>query len=95
MLSDKLCSLLPTPSRAKDVTMPAKLPVNFFSLTSPVHDLFLGQLDRAEDIRRESEVTLFFFYAPWCGQSVVVREELEKVARTLADQVMWGVNFLK
>lgn len=78
--------------------MPAKLPVSFFSSTSPVCDLFLGQLDRAEDIRQDSEITLFFFYAPWCGQSVAVREEIEKVASSLADQVRWigqaGVQLL-
>ncbi|XP_061456224.1 thioredoxin domain-containing protein 11 isoform X2 [Rhineura floridana] len=84
-----LVALKVTFSRAKDVTMPAKLPVNFFSSTSPVHDLFLGQLDHAEDIRQDSEVTLFFFYAPWCGQSVAVKEEIEKVASSLADQVLF------
>ncbi|CAI5791990.1 domain-containing 11 isoform X1 [Podarcis lilfordi] len=84
-----LVALKVTCSRAKDVTMPAKLPVSFFSSTSPVCDLFLGQLDRAEDIRQDSEITLFFFYAPWCGQSVAVREEIEKVASSLADQVLF------
>ncbi|KAH0632073.1 hypothetical protein JD844_020134 [Phrynosoma platyrhinos] len=69
--------------------MPAKVPVSFFSSKSPVHDLFLGQLDHAEDIRRDSEVSLFYFYAPWCGQSVAVREEIEKVASSLADQVLF------
>ncbi|XP_053132881.1 thioredoxin domain-containing protein 11 isoform X2 [Hemicordylus capensis] len=69
--------------------MPAKLPVNFFSVTSPVHDLFLGQLDHAEDIRQDSEISLFFFYAPWCGQSVAAKEEIDKVARSLADQVLF------
>lgn len=78
------------PSRAKDVTMPAKLPVSFFPATSPVHDLFLGQLDQAEDIRESSEISLVFFYAPWCGQSAAVREEIEQVAQSLADQVREG-----
>lgn len=78
------------PSRAKDVTMPAKLPVSFFPSTSPVHDLFLGQLDQAEDIRQSSEISLVFFYAPWCGQSAAVREEIEQVAKSLADQVREG-----
>ncbi|XP_072838764.2 thioredoxin domain-containing protein 11 [Pogona vitticeps] len=69
--------------------MPAKLPVNFFSSKSPVHDFFLGQLDRAENIRQDSEIALFFFYAPWCGQSVSVRDEIEDVASRLADQVLF------
>uniref|UniRef100_A0A8D0DJG7 Thioredoxin domain containing 11 n=1 Tax=Salvator merianae TaxID=96440 RepID=A0A8D0DJG7_SALMN len=84
-----LVALKVTCSRAKDVTMPAKVPVSFFSSTSLVRDLYLGQLDRAEDFRRESEVTLFFFYAPWCGQSVAVKEEIENVASRLADQVLF------
>lgn len=61
--------------------------MNFFSSASPVIDLFLGQLDHAEDIRQDSEISLLFFYAPWCGQSFAVKEEIEKVARKLADQV--------
>ncbi|XP_077172234.1 thioredoxin domain-containing protein 11 [Paroedura picta] len=76
-------------SRAKDVTMPAKVPVNFFPSSSPVVDFFLGQLDLAEIVRQDSEVSLFFFYAPWCGQSIAVREEIEKVALSLADQVLF------
>ncbi|XP_062820666.1 thioredoxin domain-containing protein 11 [Anolis carolinensis] len=84
-----LAALKASSSRAKDVTLPARPPVSFFALTSPVHDLFLGQLDHAEDIRRDSDVSLFYFYAPWCGQSVAVREEIEKVAGILADQVLF------
>uniref|UniRef100_A0A8C6VL41 Thioredoxin domain containing 11 n=1 Tax=Naja naja TaxID=35670 RepID=A0A8C6VL41_NAJNA len=84
-----LLALRASCSRAKDVTMPAKLPLSFFPSTSPVYDLFLGQLDQAEDIRQSSEISLFFFYAPWCGQSAVVREEIEQVAKSLADQVVF------
>ncbi|XP_078519274.1 thioredoxin domain-containing protein 11 [Lissotriton helveticus] len=78
-----------TCSRAKDVVMPAKPPVNFFPSMSPVVDLYRGQLDYAENIRRDSEITLFFLYAPWCGQSIAAREELEQVASKLADQVLF------
>ncbi|KAJ1097239.1 hypothetical protein NDU88_002364 [Pleurodeles waltl] len=78
-----------TCSRAKDVIMPAKPPVNFFPAMSPVVDLYRGQLDYAENIRRNSEITLFFLYAPWCGQSIAAREELEQVASKLADQVLF------
>uniref|UniRef100_A0A8D0GRQ2 Thioredoxin domain-containing protein n=1 Tax=Sphenodon punctatus TaxID=8508 RepID=A0A8D0GRQ2_SPHPU len=84
-----LVALKVTCSRAKDVTMPAKLPVNFFSSGSPVTDFFQGQLDYAERIRQDSEVTFYFFYAPWCGQSITVREEIEQVARRLSDQVLF------
>ncbi|XP_075035897.1 thioredoxin domain-containing protein 11 [Mixophyes fleayi] len=78
-----------TCSRAKDVILPAKPPVHFFSSHSPVVDLFLGQLDYAEHIRRDSEITLYFLYAPWCSQSIAARIEIEQVANKLADQVLF------
>lgn len=85
-------------SRAKDVIIPAKPPVSFFSSRSPVLDLFQGQLDYAEHVRRDSEVVLLFFYAPWCGQSIAARAEIEQAARQLSDQVMptfsWWVKWL-
>ncbi|XP_065589024.1 thioredoxin domain-containing protein 11 isoform X1 [Cyrtonyx montezumae] len=84
-----LVALKVTCSRAKDVTMPAKLPVSFFSTRSPVIDLFRGQLDYADHLRQDSEIALYFFYAPWCGQSVAVREEIERVANRLSDQVLF------
>lgn len=68
--------------------IPAKPPVSFFSSRSPVLDLFQGQLDYAEHIRQDSEVVLLFFYAPWCGQSIAARAEIEQVASQLSDQVM-------
>ncbi|KAM7152200.1 thioredoxin domain-containing protein 11 [Macrochelys suwanniensis] len=84
-----LVTLKVTCSRAKDVTMAAEVPVNFFSSRSPVLDLFRGQLDYADYIRQDSEVALYFFYAPWCGQSIAAREEIEQVASRLADQVLF------
>lgn len=68
--------------------IPAKPPVSFFSSRSPVLDLFQGQLDYAEHVRRDSEVVLLFFYAPWCGQSIAARSEIEQAASQLSDQVM-------
>lgn len=70
------------------MTIPAKPPVSFFSSRSPVLDLFQGQLDYAEHVRRDSEVVLLFFYAPWCGQSIAARAEIEQAASQLSDQVM-------
>ncbi|XP_029432972.1 thioredoxin domain-containing protein 11 isoform X2 [Rhinatrema bivittatum] len=84
-----IVALRVTCGRAKDVIVPAKPPVNFFSPRSPVIDLFRGQLDYAEHIRQDSEITLFFLYAPWCGQSIATREEIERVASRLADQVLF------
>ncbi|KAM8779208.1 thioredoxin domain-containing protein 11 isoform 1-T1 [Rhynchonycteris naso] len=78
-----------TCSRAKDVIIPAKPPVSFFSSRSPVLDLFQGQLDYAEYVRRDSEVVLMFFYAPWCGQSITARAEVEQAASQLSDQVLF------
>ncbi|NWU98675.1 TXD11 protein, partial [Upupa epops] len=84
-----LVALKVTCSRAKDVTMPAKLPVNFFSTRSPVIDLFRGQLEYADRLRQDSEIVLYFFYAPWCGQSIAAREEIQHVASRLSDQVLF------
>lgn len=70
------------------MTIPAKPPVSFFSSRSPVLDLFQGQLDYAEHVRRDSEVVLLFFYAPWCGQSIAARAEIEQAASQPSDQVM-------
>ncbi|XP_052492121.1 thioredoxin domain-containing protein 11 isoform X2 [Budorcas taxicolor] len=84
-----LLALKFTCSRAKDVIIPAKPPVSFFSSRSPVLDLFQGQLDYAEHIRRDSEVVLLFFYAPWCGQSITARAEIEQAASRLSDQVLF------
>ncbi|XP_004270223.1 thioredoxin domain-containing protein 11 isoform X3 [Orcinus orca] len=84
-----LLALKFTCSRAKDVIIPAKPPVSFFSSRSLVLDLFQGQLDYAEHIRQDSEVVLLFFYAPWCGQSIAARAEIEQVASQLSDQVLF------
>lgn len=81
-------------SRAKDVIMPARPPVHFFSTQTSVVDLFLGQLDYAEYLRRESEITLYFLYAPWCAQSITARAEIEQVASRLADQVISLFNWV-
>lgn len=68
--------------------IPAKPPVSFFSSRSPVLDLFQGQLDYADHVRQDSEVVVLFFYAPWCGQSIAARAEIEQAASRLSDQVM-------
>lgn len=78
-----------TCSRAKDVVIPAKPPVNLFSSRSPVLDLFQGQMDYADHVRQDSEVVVLFFYAPWCGQSIAARAEIEQAASRLSDQVLF------
>ncbi|XP_063286360.1 thioredoxin domain-containing protein 11 [Pelobates fuscus] len=84
-----LVALRFTCSRANDVVMPARPPVHFFSKKSFVLDLFHGQLDYAEHIRQDSEITMFFLYAPWCGRSIMARSEIEEVANRLSDQVLF------
>ncbi|MGH0171378.1 UNVERIFIED_CONTAM: hypothetical protein FKN15_060947 [Acipenser sinensis] len=77
---------------SKQVVFPAQPPARFFSPDSPVVDLYLGQLDEAESLRSASEVSLLYFYAPWCGQSISARGEIEQVARKLADQIRGQVQ---
>ncbi|XP_042196882.1 thioredoxin domain-containing protein 11 isoform X2 [Callorhinchus milii] len=64
-------------------------PVRFFSHNSPVIDLYMGQLDHMERYCHMSEVTFVMFYAPWCGESISVRGEIEQIARKLWDQVLF------
>ncbi|GCB60528.1 hypothetical protein scyTo_0003956 [Scyliorhinus torazame] len=76
-------------SRAKDVVKMAPPPVRFFSPNSPVVDLYMGQLDQVEKYCHISEVYVILFYAPWCGESISVRGEIDQVAMKLRDQVLF------
>ncbi|XP_020499943.2 thioredoxin domain-containing protein 11 [Labrus bergylta] len=78
-----------TCSRAKNVVAAARPPVRFFSAEAPVVDLYLGQLDQAERLRSVAEVSLIFFYAPWCAHSMAARQEVQQVAKKLAKQVQF------
>uniref|UniRef100_A0A3Q4B9E3 Thioredoxin domain-containing protein n=1 Tax=Mola mola TaxID=94237 RepID=A0A3Q4B9E3_MOLML len=78
-----------TCSRAKNVVASARPPVRFFSPDAPVVDLYLGQLDQVERLRSVAEVSLIFFYAPWCAHSMSARQELQQVAKKLAKQVQF------
>ncbi|XP_068444777.1 thioredoxin domain-containing protein 11 [Clinocottus analis] len=78
-----------TCSRAKDVVAAARPPVRFFSAEAPVVDLYLGQLDQVERLRSVAEVSLIFFYAPWCAHSMAARQEVQQVAKNLAKQVQF------
>ncbi|KAG2455530.1 TXD11 protein, partial [Polypterus senegalus] len=75
-------------SRAKNVVSPARPPVRFFSPSAPIIDLYLGQLDQVERLRSNSDVTLIYFYAPWCGESISARVAIEQVAKKLSDQTL-------
>ncbi|KAM4603257.1 thioredoxin domain-containing protein 11 [Polymixia lowei] len=78
-----------TCSRAKNVVASAQPPVRFFSAEAPVVDLYLGQLDQVERLRGVAEVSLIFFYAPWCAHSMAARQEVQKVAKNLGKQVQF------
>lgn len=66
---------------------PARPPRRFFSPDAPVVDLFLGQLDQVDRLRSAAEISLVFFYAPWCAHSIAAREEVQQVARKLSKEV--------
>ncbi|XP_068607178.1 thioredoxin domain-containing protein 11 [Brachionichthys hirsutus] len=76
-----------TCSRAGNAVAAARPPVRFFSPEAPVVDFYFGQLDQADRIRSMAEVSLVFFYAPWCAHSMAARQELQQVAKRLANQV--------
>ncbi|XP_011611134.2 thioredoxin domain-containing protein 11 isoform X1 [Takifugu rubripes] len=78
-----------TCSRAKNVVAPPRPPVRFFAHDAPVVDLYLGQIDQVERLRSMAEVSLIFFYAPWCAHSMAARQELQQVAKKLARQVQF------
>ncbi|KAK2817345.1 hypothetical protein Q5P01_025536 [Channa striata] len=78
-----------TCSRANNVVAAARPPVRFFSAEAPVVDLYLGQLDQVERLRSVAEVSLIFFYAPWCAHSMAARHELQEVAKKLGKQVQF------
>ncbi|KAK0146515.1 Thioredoxin domain-containing protein 11 [Merluccius polli] len=68
-----------TCSRAKGVVAAARPPVRFFSAEAPV----------VERLRSVAEVSLIFFYAPWCAHSMAARHEVQTVAKKLAKQVQF------
>uniref|UniRef100_A0A7N6ALP5 Thioredoxin domain-containing protein n=1 Tax=Anabas testudineus TaxID=64144 RepID=A0A7N6ALP5_ANATE len=76
-----------TCSRARNVVAAARPPVRFFSPEAPIVDLYLGQLDQR--LRSMAEVSLIFFYAPWCAHSLAARHEVQQVAKKLAKQVQF------
>ncbi|XP_059190918.1 thioredoxin domain-containing protein 11 [Centropristis striata] len=78
-----------TCSRAKNVVAAPRPSARFFSADAPVVDLYLGQLDQVERLRSVAEVSLIFFYAPWCAHSMAARQEVQQVAKKLAKQVQF------
>ncbi|XP_060755336.1 thioredoxin domain-containing protein 11 isoform X2 [Neoarius graeffei] len=52
-------------------------------------DLFLGQQDQVEKLMEGSDVTVLFYYAPWCAHSIAAREHIQEVALHLLNQVQF------
>ncbi|KAB5523798.1 hypothetical protein PHYPO_G00156550 [Pangasianodon hypophthalmus] len=75
--------------RAKSVVALARPPVRFLSPSVPVVDLFLGQQDQVEKLMEDSDVSVVFYYAPWCAHSIAAREHIQEVALRLANQVQF------
>ncbi|XP_058236150.1 thioredoxin domain-containing protein 11 isoform X2 [Hemibagrus wyckioides] len=84
-----ILALTLTCSRAKSVVALARPPVRFLSPSVPVVDLYLGQQDQVEKLLEVSDVSVLFYYAPWCAHSITTREHLQQVALRLADQVQF------
>ncbi|KAK2909560.1 hypothetical protein Q8A67_005397 [Cirrhinus molitorella] len=78
-----------TCSRAKNVVAAPRSPVRFFPSEAPVVDLFLGQLEEAEHLREEADVSVVFYYAPWCAHCITARQHIQQVALRLAQQVQF------
>ncbi|MCJ8748271.1 hypothetical protein PDJAM_G00163310 [Pangasius djambal] len=76
-------------SRAKSVVALARPPVRFLSPSVPVLDLFLGQQDQVEKLMEGSDVSVVFYYAPWCAHSIAAREHIQEVALRLANEVQF------
>ncbi|XP_051994224.1 thioredoxin domain-containing protein 11 isoform X1 [Xyrauchen texanus] len=78
-----------TCGREKIVVAAARTPVRFFPVDVPVLDLFLGQLDEADRIREDADVSVVFYYAPWCAHSITARQHVQQVALRLAAEVQF------
>lgn len=78
-----------TCGRAKNVVALARTPVRFFPAEGPVVDLFLGQIEEAERLREEADVSLMFYYAPWCAHSITARQHVQQAALRLAGEVQF------
>ncbi|XP_030635780.1 thioredoxin domain-containing protein 11 isoform X3 [Chanos chanos] len=78
-----------TCSRAKNVVAAARAPVRFFAGDVPVVDLYLGQVEQVERLRGASDISVIFYYAPWCAHSINARDQLQHVAHSLFTQVQF------
>lgn len=73
--------------RQATLTSPAKPPRRFFPAGSAVIDFPYGNMNPIVDLLQKEEILFVMYYAPWCAQSVSVREEYQKAAKYLIDKV--------
>ncbi|XP_039511260.1 thioredoxin domain-containing protein 11 isoform X2 [Pimephales promelas] len=78
-----------TCGREKPVVALPRAPGRFFPADGPVRDLFLGQLEEADALREEADVSVLLYYAPWCAHCASARLVLQQVALRLAAQVQF------
>lgn len=65
--------------------------VRFFSADSPVTDWYKGQLSNALVYINNADVAFVMYYAPWDAESQYVKQEFEKAATIMGDQVSFNV----
>ncbi|XP_052459593.1 thioredoxin domain-containing protein 11 isoform X2 [Carassius gibelio] len=78
-----------TCSRVKSVVASPRAPLRFFPAEAPLVDLFLGQLEEVDGLLEEADVSLVFYYAPWCAHCLAARQHVQQVALRLAQQVQF------
>lgn len=61
--------------------------VFFRPLLNKYHVTVMRLSLQVERLRSAAEVSLIFFYAPWCAHSMAARQEVQLVAKKLAKQV--------
>ena len=70
-------------------------PLRFFSRSSPVIDFPKGNLDGVANLLFYEEIIAVMYYAPWCSKSMWAKNEYEKAATYLQDEVILIVETLK
>ena len=60
---------------------PAVSPKQFFPTNSVVIDFPFGQLQPAIALLQEEELIFLMYYAPWCAESLSIRDEFAKAAK--------------
>ena len=46
-----------------------------------------GSMERFSDVLQHNEISVVFFYAPWCGQSSAAAQEFNRVSKMLYKEV--------